>query len=300
MAADHRPDVVDIDLLDTVAGLHLLGHGAGLHLAVGVADEHDLLTGLDTQLGDLVDQRLQTGLAPAYLADRHQLALVGGVHDRLDGQHGAEKRSAGAETAAHLQIVQIIHGEPVVNVQLVVLHPLHQFLGGQSLALLLDGQIQQQALAQRGGQRVHHINVGIGELLFHILCGDGRALVGGGKGAGEIDGDNILPLGQDGTHSLLELAHVGGGGSGQDTAADLSVKILEADGAAVQQVGVIRAINMDGQRHHYQAQFLSHVVRQITAAVGHNNIVAHRNNLLGSDFSPLSYHRESCKERAKL
>ena len=83
MAADHRPDVVDVDLLDAVAGLHLLGHGAGLHLAVGVADEHDLLTGLDAQLGDLVDEGLQAGLAAADLADGDQLALVGGMHDGL-------------------------------------------------------------------------------------------------------------------------------------------------------------------------------------------------------------------------
>ena len=174
VAADHRPDVVDVDLLDAVAGLHLLGYGAGLHLAVGVADEHDLLTGLDAQLGDLVDEGLQAGLAAADLADGDQLALVGGMHDGLDGEHGAEERGAGAETAAHLQVVQVVHGEPVVDVELVVLHPLHQLLSGEALALLLDGQIEQQALAQRGGERVHHIDVGIGKLLLHVLGGDAR------------------------------------------------------------------------------------------------------------------------------
>ena len=284
MAADHRPDVVDIDLLDAVTGLHLLGYGAGLHLAVGVADEHDLLAGLDAQLGDLVDEGLQAGLTAADLADGDQLALVGGVHDGLNGEHGAEERGAGAETAAHLQVVQVVHGEPVVDVELVVLHPLHQLLSGEALALLLDGQIKQQALAQRGGERVHHIDVGIGELLLHVLGGDARTLVGGGEGAGEVDADDVLAGSQNGAHGLLKLAYVGGGGGGQHAAADLAVEILEADGAAVQQVGVIVPIDVDGQGHHGQLQLLGHVVGQVAAAVGHNDIFAHGINLLGSDI----------------
>ena len=300
VAADDRSDVVDVDLLDAVAGLHLLGHGAGLHLAVGVADEHDLLAGFDAQLGDLVDEGLQAGLAAAHLADGDQLALVGGVHDGLDGQHGAEERGAGTESTAHLQIVQVVHGEPVVDVELVVLHPLHQLLGGKALALLLNGQIQQQALAQGGGERVHHVDVGVGELLLHVLGGDGCALVGRGKGAGEIDADDVLTGGQDGAHGVLKIPHVGGGGGGQHTASDLAVEILKADGAAVQQVGVVLAVNVDGQGHHCQLQLLGHVVGQVAAAVGHDDVIAHNDNLLGSDFSPLSYHGNRRRERAKL
>ena len=210
------------------------------------------------------------------------------MHDGLDGEHGAEERGAGAETAAHLQVVQVVHGEPVVDVELVVLHPLHQLLSGEALALLLDGQIEQQALAQRGGERVHHIDVGIGELLLHVLGGDARTLVGGGEGAGEVDADDVLAGSQNGAHGLLKLAYVGGGGGGQHAAADLAVEILEADGAAVQQVGVIVPIDVDGQGHHGQLQLLGHVVGQVAAAVGHNDIFTHGINLLGSDISPLS------------
>ena len=206
------------------------------------------------------------------------------MHDGLNGEHGAEERGAGAETAAHLQVVQVVHGEPVVDVELVVLHPLHQLLSGEALALLLDGQIKQQALAQRGGERVHHIDVGIGELLLHVLGGDARTLVGGGEGAGEVDADDVLAGSQNGAHGLLKLAYVGGGGGGQHAAADLAVEILEADGAAVQQVGVIVPIDVDGQGHHGQLQLLGHVVGQVAAAVGHNDIFTHGINLLGSDI----------------
>ena len=140
------------------------------------------------------------------------------------------------------------------------------------------------ALAQRGGERVHHIDVGIGELLLHVLGGDARTLVGGGEGAGEVDADDVLAGSQNGAHGLLKLAYVGGGGGGQHAAADLAVEILEADGAAVQQVGVIVPIDVDGQGHHGQLQLLGHVVGQVAAAVGHNDIFTHGINLLGSDI----------------
>ena len=240
-----------------------------------MADEHGLLTGLDTQLRHLVDEGLEAGLAATGLAHGDELALVGGVHHRLDGQHRAQEGGGGADAATHLQVVQVVHGEPVVDVQLVVLHPLHQLLGGETPALLLHRQVQQQALTQGGGQGVHHVDVGIGELLAHIVGGDGRALVGGGQGAGEADADDVFAALQHGAHGILELAHVGGGGGGQLTGSDLGVEILKADGAAVQQVGVVLTVDVDRQGNDRQLQLTGHVVRQVTAAVGHDDVITH-------------------------
>ena len=245
-----------------------------------MADEHHLLAGLDAQLRHLVDKGLQAGLAASGLADGHQLALVGGVHHRLDGQHRAQEGGGGGHAAAHLQIVQIVHGEPVVDVQLVVLHPLHQLRGGQTLPLLLHGQIEQQALPQRSGQGVHHIYPAVGELVGHGLGGDTSILIGGGQGAGEVDAHDVLVLRQHGAHGVLELTHVGGGGGAQHAAADVPVEILEADLAAVQHVGVVVAVHMYGQGHHVQLQLPGHVVGQIAAAVGHDDIVTHSKSLL--------------------
>ena len=304
MAADHRADVVDVDLLHAVAGLQLLRHGAGLHLAVRLTDEHHLLAGLDTQLRHLVDEGLQACLAAASLGHRHQLALVGGVHHRLDGQHGAQKRGGGGHAAAHLQVVQVVHGEPVVDVELVLLHPLHQLLGGQTLPLFLHSQIQQQTLTQRRGQGIHHIHAAVGELVGHGLGGDDRVLIGGGQSAGEVDGHDVLALRQHGTHGVLKLPHVGGGGGAEDTGADVPVELLEADLAAVQQVGVVLAVHMYSQGYHVQLQLLGHMVGQVAAAVSHDDVVAHSKNLLAADGYPYRldipwYHEKRPVKREK-
>ena len=208
--------------------------------------------------------------------------LVGGVHDGLDGQHGAHQCRGGGHATALFQIVQVVHREPVADVELVFLHPVPQLVQGQVLLqLLVGGQVHQQALAQGGAEGVDDPDAALGMLGQNGLRRDAGGLVGGGQGRGEADAQDILPLLQNGGHGVLKLAHVDGGGGGHFARPDPPVKLLVADGRAIQGVGIVLPVHVHGQGQHLQLQVLCHLVRQVAAAVGHENIFAHGKNLLG-------------------
>ena len=275
MAADDGADVVDIHRLGAEALLDLLRHGAGVQLAVGVADEHGLIFRVDAQRFDLVQQRLDGGLAAPRLAHRHQLALVGGVHDGLDGEHGAQQSGGGADTAAHFQIVQVVHGEPVADAEAVVLHPFGQLRRRETRLLLLRRQIQEQTLPQGGAEGVHHVDLRLRKLRTQVVRGDDGGLIRRGQRRGEAHAHDVAAALQNFAHGVLELTHVHRRGGGQLAGADALIKLLVGNGAARQIVGVVLPVHVHGQRQNLQLQLPRHVVRQVAAAIGHQNIVTH-------------------------
>ena len=274
MRADHRADEVRADVRHAEALLQQLldiRHGVG---AVGVADEQGLvLVRLDAQLLHLVDQRLERSLGAARLAHGNEPALAVGVHDGLDAQHRADEGRRGAHATAALEVVEIVHDEPVALGLEDAPHICRQRLD--------VGAVEQHSLSARGGERVDDNDLRVGVLAFQVLRRDAGGLVGGGQGRGEADAQDILPLLQNGGHGVLKLAHVDGGGGGHFARPDPPVKLLVADGRAIQGVGIVLPVHVHGQGQHLQLQVLCHLVRQVAAAVGHENIFAHGKNLLG-------------------
>ena len=216
------------------------------------------------------------------------MAGVVHMHDGLDGQHGAEQRRGGADTAAPLQMVQIVHGEPVADPALGLLGKGVDLLQRLAGFLLPGAEIHQQSLAQRGAQGVHHPDLRVRELALQLFGGDNGGLVGGGQGGGEGNAQNVFSALQDAPHFLFKGPHADRGGGGGLSIADPGVEVPETDVPAVQEVVIRGAAHLQTQRQDLQAQFLRHASGQITAAVCQNHIITHVPRA-PSPFSPLFF-----------
>ena len=137
MVSDDRPHIIDVDVFDTQTAAHLIGHKPGVLQTVAMADEHSLVFRVNGGFRHFVHQRRQGRFAAPRLADGDQAALIIYVHHRLDGQHGAEQRRGGADAPAPLQVVQIVHREPVAEMGTDLLGISLDLFNGLALFLLL-------------------------------------------------------------------------------------------------------------------------------------------------------------------
>ena len=275
MVADDGPHVVDADVLRAEAAADLVGHEFGVRQAVAVADEHRLVLRVDSGLFHLVHQRQQGGLPAPGLADGDQAALVIHVHDGLDGQHGAEQGRGGVDAAAPLQVVQVVHGEPVAHLATGLQSEVVDLIQRAAPGFFLGAEVDEQALAQRGAQGIHHQEFGLRPALRQLLGGNDGGLVGGGQGGGEAQAQHVLPLVGGLRHGLLKSAHADGGGGGGLPGADALIEIVEANFPAVQVIVVGGAAHLQAQGNDAQPQLLGQLRRQVAAAVGQNDEITH-------------------------
>ena len=197
------------------------------------------------------------------------------MHHGLDGQHGAEQRRGGVDAAAPLQVVQIVHGEPVAHLAPGLQGEAVDLLQGAALGLFLGAEVDKQPLAQRGAQGIHHQELGLRPGLGQVLGGNNGGLVGGGQGGGEAQAQYVLPLVGGFGHGLLKGAHADGGGGGSLPGADALIEIVEADLPAVQIIVVGSAAHLQAQGNDGQPQLLGQLRRQIAAAIGQNDKITH-------------------------
>ena len=170
------------------------------------------------------------------------------MHDGLDGQHGAEQGGGGVDPAAPLQVVQIVHREPVADAALGLLGKGLHLVNGFPLFLLLRAEIHEQSLPQRGAEGVHRQDLRVGKFVLQLLRGNDGGLVGGGEGGGKADAQDVLSGFQDLPHLFLKFPHVDGGGGGQLAGADPLVELMEADFPAIQIVAVGAITHLQAQR----------------------------------------------------
>ena len=221
------------------------------------------------------------------------------MEHRLDGEHGPEQRRRRADPAAPLQVVQIVHSEPVADVPLGPLGKVQNLLQSFPLFLLLGAEPDEQTLSHGGAEAVHHPDLPLREVLLQLPSRNDGGLVGGGKGGGEAQAQNVLPRLQNGPHGGVELPHVDGGGHRHGPGADLGVKLLETDLAAVQQVPVAPALQLQPQGQHLQLQLRRQLCGEVAAAVGHHHKVGHTQSRSFS-FFPLaagSFSRRRATQR---
>ena len=237
-----------MDGLHAQTAADLTGNKFSVFQTVTVADEHRLTGGVDGGGLHPVYQRRQRRLTAPGLADRDQAALVIHMHDRLDGQHGAEQGGGGVDPAAPLQVVQIVHREPVADAALDLLGKGLHLVDGFPLFLLLSAEIHEQSLPQRGAEGVHRQDLRVGKFVLQLLRGNDGGLVGGGEGGGKADAQDVLSGFQDLPHLFLKFPHVDGGGGGQLAGADPLVELMEADLPAIQIVAVGAITHLQAQR----------------------------------------------------
>ena len=274
MRADDRAGEVDDDVLNAEALLNELLCVFGVLDAVTVADEHGLTGRIDGRLLHTVYQRTDGGFAAAGLADVGQLAVVVGVHDGLDLKRCAEKGRRGGDTAAALEVHEIVHGEPVAQMRAERLKVGGKLLHGSALALLLDGVVNEQALTEGGAEAVDGHDLPLGIFFAQLRGGNDAGLIGGAEARGEADVEDVTAFLQAGFHDLDERLGIHRAGAGLGAGAEFLIQLVETDLATVQVILVGFMIDCKAQRQDDQAVAVRQLLRKVTGRVG-DDLIGH-------------------------
>ena len=275
VGAHDGADVVDEDMLHTEALLHGIGQELGIGGAVAVADEDGVAPLGIVLLRHPIQQVIQGSLAAPALGAVFQLAAVIHPEDGLDVQHGAHHGGGSADTAAPLQVHQVLHGDPVADVQLVLLHPGGDLGKGLTLAAELCGGVDQQALAHGGAEGVDDDELSVVELLPELLGGDDGGLIGGAQGRGEGQHQHIPALLKSGADGGSPAVGIDGGGLGQLAVSHVGVQLSGSHLA----LPVGTAVQLQAQGCNANLQLGDHLGGQVTARIG-NDLKIHRKHSL--------------------
>ena len=139
---------------------------------------------------------------------------------------------------------------------------------GRAGLLLLRGQIQKQALAQRRAERVDGDEIPLRVFFPQLAAGDRAGLVRRAQTGGEADEEDIQPLLQLLLHDDLEFLNVHGAGRGLLPGGDAVKKVMEADLTAVEIVGVCMFPDQNVQRQDGKIELVRQCLRQIAGGVG--------------------------------
>ena len=142
------------------------------------------------------------------------------------------------------------------------------FVHGRAGLLLLRGQIQKQALAQRRAERVDGDELPLRVFFPQLAAGDRAGLVRRAQTGGEADEEDIKARLQLFLHDGSELRDVDGARGGAFAVAELVVKFPEADLAAVEIVGVCMFPDQNVQRQDGKIELVRQCLRQIAGGVG--------------------------------
>ena len=203
MGADDHAQGGDANLAHVGVGLlHVVPDVFRVGQAVGVEDQHVAPGGI--HLAQIVQHRVQNGLEggfpAAHLFGHVQRALIGDIEHGLDVQHGAHQRPGVGYAAAALEVVQIVHGEAVGDLQLVLLAPAdHGIEVGAGLHLGHHVH-DQQAQATGDAAGVHHAQALIGVFAPDTLGRAAAVFKGDGHLLGHIQENHVLA----GVQQLLE------------------------------------------------------------------------------------------------
>ena len=129
---------------------------------------------------DTFKQCFERSLSAAHLCTDGQLAVIRNIEHRLDRKHRADHRGCIGNSAAALEIIQVIDGEAVHDMQLVLLAPADDFLKGCALLHARDTFADEQTETARNAARIHEIELLIRKIPADALCGAVRCKVRAG------------------------------------------------------------------------------------------------------------------------
>ena len=227
-----------------------------------------LLRGVDRQPLHFIRQTAHGGLSAALLVHGNQPTRIVHVHDGLDAQHRAQKRRRRAHAAALFQVVQIVHREPVANVQLRILHIIAHLFDARARAALLIRQRYQQTFAHRRAQRIHAVNLAIGVFFTQLRRRLKARVAGAAQRGGKADVEDILTRVQNRLHRFDERLRVRCRGLYALRLGQRRIKIGVGDVAFVQIVFIIDAVHVQRQRQYGKLHFLRQMQRKIAAGIG--------------------------------
>ena len=131
-----------------------------------------------------MEKRTDGALAADHLFPRDQMARIVDVHDRLHTQCRSKPGGRCRNTAAALQEMQIVHGIPVMQFQLVIFQPLGSLDQAFSGVPHFDGFIHQATLTAGSRKRIDN-----DELTFRkLLSGSHRGIFTADHGSAQAAG----------------------------------------------------------------------------------------------------------------
>ena len=193
-------------------------------------------------------------------------------NDGLEVQHGADGGSGGGDTAAALEVLQVIHDEVGLGTELVVLQPGGNFLNGLAGAVQLMSFQNQQGHGTGNPQGVHDDELPLRIVSQELFPGTVNGLQGAAELAGEGNEEQILAFLQDGLKIIHIRRFIQRGGDGNSTVAHSGEVTLVIQHLAeiVKEFPSVQGIGHINDRN---VILLFQVKRQVTVAVGHKNIV---------------------------
>ena len=272
MGADDSAGVVDQNFLDAVLRLQNVLHIFCILDAVAVADEYRAVVVIAAQLAQLIGNGLQRCLAAAHLEHIDQVTVVVHMKHGLDLQHGAHKGGGSADTTAAFQIHQVVHGEPVAQMELRVLHPFVQLVQRHALIPLFASVPHQQSLTTGRAESVNYIYRPLRILFPQLLRRDDGRLVGSGQAGRKGHHQYIPSLCQMGFHGVQPAVRVDCGGLSTLTGAQSRVNFFNA---VVAFILAHLPPEFHAQRNDGQIQLLIRFRPQVAAGIGHNIVVRH-------------------------
>ena len=200
------------------------------------------------------------------------MALVIHVHYRLYAEHGAYRGGGGGNAPAPLEVVQVVHGEPVAHVQLFAFNEVPHLLYGRARFLFLRGIVCYHALPEGRGKRIHGIDLSVGVLFPELARGGFAGIICGAESCGEAYIKYILPLLEKFFHFLLESSGIHCGGLEFLSFSRQLIELLKAYLPSVQPVAVIFSVRHDLKRQHLKAKLIRQFLRQVAGRISHYHI----------------------------
>ena len=186
--------IVDEEAVHAKARLYQVSHQFRRRQIITVADENNivLVTVGSHLLLHVIHQCMQRFLTSSYLTDDNQMSIV--IYMKLGfdtGQCSYKCRSL-ADTSAAVEVIQIIHGKYMYQMQTIILHPLCHFFHGFALISQSHCLVDQQSLSQRSAQTVDHDDLAIGLFLHDLIRRDPHAVVSTAQSGGESDTEDLF------------------------------------------------------------------------------------------------------------
>ncbi len=234
-----------------------------------MGDEHRLVGyGCCGRLLHVVNEGLERLLAAAHLLEGNEVPLVIYVHDRLDVQKRARPGARARDAAAAEQEHEVVHGEPVGQVQLVLLHPVAHLFDGRPLLAHLRRVVDEQALAAGSGQGVHRVHSTVGVEPRQLGQQKLDGLVGTGKAAGKSQVKHIAALPQQRLDALAGLLQVRKRGGDDLPLAHHGVELGQIGLLALQVAAVLLAVHHEGERQDGQVKPVDHLLGEVARRIG--------------------------------
>ena len=154
MRTDDRTDVVDDLGFDAVFLFDFCRNVFCVVEAVAMGDKDvRIIEALDLCF-HFCDESVERRFASADFTDVDELSVFIDVQDRFDAEHRADKRSCSGNTAAAIQVVQIVNGEIVADILFDRFGVCRERFNVQFVFRIAQDEVNEQTFAKRSRKRI--------------------------------------------------------------------------------------------------------------------------------------------------